>query len=301
MKKIVILIYVALILLKCTDESKIRIPDVPTGVNLRMIVDPAHTGIFTDKIATDYLAVDMYSENTDLAFVEIYATKAGIKKLMKAYTQNDFDAGKGKIRLELRAPDFAKAFNEPGLADGTKVGNFSFTPLVKLNDGRIYPSYIKLSAKDSFLNVGPSINGAAASSFTLAFSSFITCPPVDISGDYEVISATGQSTDDCCKAQPTSLKGNTIKVTRKTLSSFTLSDFSGGLYFEWYDVYGITKPEDSPGEVSFSCNEVNFQNTQEPFGEKVTGSGKFDPVAKTLEYKWINGYGDNAEVKLKKK
>jgi hypothetical protein len=301
MKKLLIYISCFAILGACTDESRIRIPDVPGGVNLRIVVDPSHTGIFTDKIATDFFAVDMYSQNKDLQLVEMYASKAGVKKLLKSYTQADFDANNGKLRMELKAGDFATAFGDPGLANGSKVGNFTISPLVKLNDGRVYPAYVKLSAQDSFLNIGPSINGAPAASFTMAVNTFITCPATDISGDYEVLSATGLSTDDCCKASTVTVKGNTIQVTRKTLSSFNLSDFSGGLYFEWYDVFGITKPEDSPGEISFSCNEITFQNTQEPFGEKVTGSGTYDPNAKTLIYKWTNGYGDMATVSLKKK
>jgi hypothetical protein len=301
MKKLIIFFTALCLIYACTDESKIRIPEVPGGVNLRIVVDPARTGIFTDKIATDFFACDLFSENKDLQSVELFANKAGVKKLMKSYTQSDFDSNGGKLRLEYKASDFATLFGEPGLADGTKVGNFTISPLVKLNDGRVYPAYIKLSAKDSFLNVGPSINGAPAASFTLAVNTFITCPATDISGDYEVVSATGISTDDCCKAAPVTVKGNTVKVTRKTLSSFTLSDFSGGLYFDWYDVYGITKPEDSPGEIAFSCNEVTIQNTKEPFGENVSGKGTYNPTDKTLIYNWVNGYGDNAKVTLKKK
>jgi len=300
MKNLFILVAFAFILIKCTDEDRIRIPEIPGGVNLRIIVDPAHTGIFTDKIATDFLAFDMYSVNKDLSLVELYATKSGVKKLMKSFTQADFDANQGKLRVELKAADFATAFGDPGLGNGTKVGNFTFNPLVKLNDVRVYPAYVKLSAKDSFLNIAPSINGAPASSFTLAFNSFITCPPVDISGDYEVIEAKGKSTDGCCPKEVV-LKGNTIKVTRLTLSSFKLSDLTGGLYFDWYDVYGITKVEDSPGEISFSCNEVFIQNSPEPFGDKFSGQGLYNPENKTIIYDFTNGYGDVGKVTLKKK
>ena len=70
-------------------------------------------------------------------------------------------------------------------------------------------------------------------------------------------------------------RGNTIKVTRLTLSSFKLSDLTGGLYFDWYDVYGLTKVDDSPGEIAFSCNEVFIQNSPEPFGDKFSGKGLY--------------------------
>ncbi len=299
MKNIVFFIGFILLLSQCTDDSKYKFPDIPDGVNLRIIIDPAHTGIFTDKIAVDYLAFDIYSINKDLASVELYATKAGVKKLVKSFSQTDFDLNNGKIRVELKATDFATIFNEPGLADGSKVGNFTFTPTVKLNDGRIYPSFIRISATDSILNIGTSINGAPTASFTMQFQSFITCPAINISGNYLVTEAKGLSTDGCCP-NVTTVKGTIIQITRVTNSSFKLSDFSGGLYFEWYDVYGIEKPEDSPGEISFSCNEINIQNTLEPFGEKVNGKGTYDPAKKSINYEWINAYGDKATVSLVK-
>jgi hypothetical protein len=49
MKKIYFALLAFILLSRCTDESKIRIPAVADGVNLRIIVDPAHTVIFTDK------------------------------------------------------------------------------------------------------------------------------------------------------------------------------------------------------------------------------------------------------------
>ena len=297
MKKFLFIIATLSILSQCTDDSKIRIPDIPGGVNLRIIVDPAHTGIFTDKIATDFLAFDMYSENKDLRLVEIYSSKAGEKKLMKSFSQADFDNGNGKVRVEFKASDFAAAFAEPGLADGSKVGNFALSPLVKLNDGRVYPSYIRFSSTDSLLNIGPSINGAPASSFTLGFNSFITCPAVDISGPYKVVEAKGMSTDGCCPNLVT-LSGKIVTITRLTASSFKISDLTGGLYFDWYDVYGIGKPEDSPGEIAYSCDEVFIQNSPEPFGDKFAGQGIYDQTTKTLSYDWTNGYGDFGSIKL---
>ncbi|MEP7324040.1 MAG: hypothetical protein ABI761_19080 [Saprospiraceae bacterium] len=299
MKKIFFILFAFLFLSRCTDESKIRIPAIADGVNLRIIIDPAHTGIFTDKITTDFLAFDMHSINKDFQSVELFATKAGVRKTMKTFTQADFDASGGKVHVEFKASDFAQAFNEPGLGDGSKVGNFTFSPRVTLNDGRVYPSFVKFSATDSVLNLAPSINGAPATSFTSVFQSFITCPAVDISGNYLVTEAKGLSTDGCCPTVVT-ISGTIVKVTRVTSSSFKLSDFSGGLYFEWYDVYGIEKPEDSPGEISFSCNEINIQNTLEPFGEVVHGTGNYDPNVKTLVYEWVNGYGDKATVKMTK-
>ncbi len=97
MKNIVLFISCLFLLAQCIDESKIRIPTIPDGVNLRVVIDPAHTGIFTDKITADYLAFDMFSVNKDLAEVDLFVSKAGVKKLVKTFSQGDFDAGNGKI------------------------------------------------------------------------------------------------------------------------------------------------------------------------------------------------------------
>ena len=66
-------------------------------------------------------------------------------------------------------------------------------------------------------------------------------------------------------------------------------------------VYGLTKVDDSPGEIAFSCNEVFIQNSPEPFGDKFSGKGLYNPENKTIIYDFTNGYGDVGKVTLKKK
>jgi hypothetical protein len=89
-------------------------------------------------------------------------------------------------------------------------------------------------------------------------------------------------------------------VTAINPTTFEISDFTGGLYLEWYDVYGITAPEDSPGTLGYNCAEVNFTNTTEPFGTGVLGGGPYDVATGRMEYSWINGYGDQGTVILQK-
>ncbi len=285
----------------CRDEDRIRIPEHLTGANLRIIVDPAHTQINYQTVATDYFAFDAYSENRDLNSVEFSATYGDQTHIFATFSQQDFDDG--HVRVELDAADFAAMFNEPGFTDGSAGGNFVIRPKVTLNDGRVYPAFVHLSATDSIRNLATSIVGSsgAQGAFTIQVLTAITCAPLDISGTYLVISASGTSTDGCCPGIIT-VSGDfvTLSVNPGNPALFTVSDFSGGLYLEWYDVYGITSPNQSPGILNYNCQEVNFTGTTEPFGTSVQGGGPFDPGTGLLTYTWVNGYGDQATVVLQK-
>ncbi len=204
-------------------------------------------------------------------------------------------------RLEFNASDLATWFGVPGFADGSRGGNFTLRPRVTLNDGRVYPSWIRISDTDSIYNIGTDITGSPNSAFTLQANTAILCPPVDISGTYTVVSATGTSTDGCCPGE-VSISGNTVTVTpvAGSVTNFRLSDITGGLYFEWYDVYGITAPEDSPGILVFNCNEVLIPNSPEPFGTAFSGGGTWDGTTSTITYTWTNGYADVGTVVLRR-
>src|SRR5690606_4011810 len=102
MKNILALLYLpALVCLisACQDEDKIRIPEATTGVNMRLVVDPAHPRINYETVATDYFALDAYSENQDLSLVEFFATYKDRTETIATYTQADF--ADGQVRIEL--------------------------------------------------------------------------------------------------------------------------------------------------------------------------------------------------------
>jgi hypothetical protein len=286
-----------LFLVACEDEDKIRIPEFPTAANMRLVVDPDHTQINYQTVATDYFAVDAYSENKDIDKVEITAQFQDDIRIMQTLHQSDFDDG--HARIEFDANDFATVFGIPGFADASNGGNFAIRPIVYLTDGRIYPDYVVVSAQDSFLNVGTGPLGAANGAFTFRVNTAITCTPFDISGTYQVVSATGMSTDGCCPDE-TTVSGNIVEVVATSETVFSVSDITGGLYFEWYDVYGITSPDDSPGNLNFNCGEVTVVQTIEPFGTLVTGGGPYDGAAGRITYTWTNGFADSGTVILQK-
>lgn len=285
------------VLIACEDEDKIRIPEFQTAANMRLVVDPDHTQINFQTVTTDYFAADAYSENKDIDKVEITVQYQDQIKIMQTWSQADFEDG--HARMEFDANDFATAFGVPGFVDASNGGNFAVRPIVYLTDGRIYPDYVIVSAQDSFLNVGTGPQGAANGAFTFQVNTAITCTPLDISGTYQVVSATGMSTDGCCPDE-TTVSGNIVEVVATSETVFSVSDITGGLYLEWYDVYGITAPEDSPGNLNFNCGEVTVVQTTEPFGTLVTGGGPYDSAAGRITYSWTNGYGDSATVILQR-
>ncbi len=284
----------------CEDEDKIRIPVHQTGANLRIVLDPAHNVINSTTVATDFIAFDAFSENKDLQLVEIFIHYKTQVHLFGSYTQADFDDG--VVSGQFNGSDLAAWFGVPGFADGSRGGNFTFRPRVTLLDGRVYPGFIHLSSTDSISNLGTGITGNnGTGAFTVSKGTAILCPPVNISGNYTVVSSTGTSTDGCCVGEVT-VSGNTVVLApvAGSTTNFTVSDITGGLYFEWYDVYGITAPEDSPGTFLYNCNEVTITNTVEPFGTAVQGEGLYDGGTGMISYSWANGYGDQATVILQK-
>ena len=121
-----------------------------------------------------------------------------------------------------------------------------------------------------------------------------SCPST-LAGTYDVV-ATGTSTDGCCPDQTT--VNSTVTLTDEGSGRYTISDFSGGLYFEWYDVYGITGPGDSPGTFVDVCNSLTFVDTVEPFNTDVTGTGSVDGDTGVITLSWTNGYGDEGTLTL---
>ncbi|MFZ1677354.1 MAG: hypothetical protein WAT91_08780 [Saprospiraceae bacterium] len=284
--------------LSCKDD--VRIPAYQTGANLRIVIDPAHSFIHSTAVATEFIAWEAFSENKDLDHVDIFLKYKGQEHLIKTYSQEDFSTG--SVSGTFNASDLAGWFGVPGFADGTRGGNFSIHPVVKLDDGRIYPSYVHTTAGDSILNIGTGpLGNIGTGAFTTQRGTGILCPPVDISGNYKVVSATGKSTDGCCPDEVT-VSGDIVVIDalQGSVTNFSVSDITGGLYFAWYAVYGITGPDDSPGEFLFNCNEVSIVNTKEPFGTSVLGEGLYDETTGTITYTWSNGYADRGTVVLQK-
>jgi len=116
----------------------------------------------------------------------------------------------------------------------------------------------------------------------------------EIAGMYNAVSV-GTSTDACCPDETT--VNLVVELTDLGGGNYTMSDFSGGLYFEWYDIYGIT-PDASPGDIQDVCNDITLTTMTEPFGETLEGSGSVDPATGVITFTWLSGYGDTGVTTL---
>lgn len=121
----------------------------------------------------------------------------------------------------------------------------------------------------------------------------ITCNS-DIGGTY-TSTTTGTSTDTCCPTE-TTVTG-TVTLTDNGDGFYTISDWSAGLYLEWYDVYGITSSTDMTAEIRDICDAISADFT-EPFNTATELRGTRDAATGVITYTWVNGYGDQATVVL---
>lgn len=122
----------------------------------------------------------------------------------------------------------------------------------------------------------------------------ITCNS-DIGGTY-TSTTTGTSTDSCCPNE-TTVTG-TVTLTDNGNGFYTISDWSAGMYLEWFDVYGITATTDLTTEIRDICDAIGAGDFNEPFGQAVQLSGSRDAATGVITYTWTSGWGDQATVTL---
>jgi len=114
--------------------------------------------------------------------------------------------------------------------------------------------------------------------------------------------ANGQSTDDGPGPDENPAVDYAYEVTLTATATngiYEMSDFSGGLYELWYDIYGIGG--DSPGQISDVCNSISYTNTKGPFGSNITGSGAVDPSTGIITIDGENVFGDTWTLVLELK
>ena len=124
------------------------------------------------------------------------------------------------------------------------------------------------------------------------------CTVIPIQSQYTSLSR-GTSTDNCCPDEVIDFASE-LTLTDLGNNVYRINDFSGGLYLEWYTVYGITSQNDSPGNIEL-VDPVNgvmqFPAGQtEFFGSPLNGSGTYDPCTGIISYSWTNGFNDEGDV-----
>ncbi len=144
----------------------------------------------------------------------------------------------------------------------------------------------------------------ASFSSNATFSVQVVCES-NLAGVYTAESE-GTSTDGCC-AGTVYMTSVDITISEVSTGVYTLSDWSGNLYLEWYGPtggnYGITQGYIDGGglngEITESCGSITGA-FEEPFGSDLVIEGSVD-ASGVITYTFVNGYGDTGTVTLTRK
>ena len=164
-------------------------------------------------------------------------------------------------------------------------GRFDVAGTVTTVDGAVFRSG----------NSSAAVNGAAFRGF-FDYTLFVVCPS-DLGGTYSVVT-TGTSTDGCCSGMEWNVETE-VTLTDNGSGEYEISDWTGGLYTEWYTIYGINDSH-LPGTIKDACNVVDLLTDTEPFGETLKGDGRVNADG-TISLKWETGYGDKGTLTMTKK
>jgi len=139
-------------------------------------------------------------------------------------------------------------------------------------------------------------DASVVSSQEVTYNFSVVCPS-DLAGTYTA-ETSGASTDPCCPGEFTS---TATVVISGSGGSYTITDFSAGLYLDWYAAFGILGSHETDGTLAGTLQDIcgTISGTfPEPFGTEVTVTGT---VSKgVIAYTWVNGYGDTGTVTLNK-
>lgn len=117
-----------------------------------------------------------------------------------------------------------------------------------------------------------------------------------LAGTYTT-TTTGTSTDGCCPNE-TTVAGEVTLTAGSADGEYSISDWSAGMYLEWYGVYGITADSDLSTTFNDVCGNVSIAETGEPFGNTFSATGSVDPATGVITYTWLSGWGDTAVVTM---
>lgn len=135
-----------------------------------------------------------------------------------------------------------------------------------------------LKLGDSFLfEIVAEANNGVKSRSNILVNASVACESM-LTGTYNVV-ANGETTDASVGSDENPAVNFIYEVTLTETSTngvYTISDFSGGLYPLWYDIYGLT-PADCEGSIQDICGSLAYVNTIEPFGSPIEGAGSVDP------------------------
>lgn len=280
----------------CTDFVEPSIPynGFETGTYLKTITAPASINFFDlanspFKVLLECHAADKIN---NVKNVDVYVNHRRGNTVTKEVLLTNIDGSAFTTTADSKWP--RGTINVPMATTLSKLG-FSTT---NLRGGDFIEYRLVLTTLDgktfSNNNMSSNINDPYYAS-PFFYRVAIVCPSA-LAGTY-TSETTGTSTDDCCSA-PATVKSE-VKLTAGTATGqYTISDWSAGLYFKFYEVYGIGAADGRmAGIIVDACGNISG-SIAEPFGTQAKITGSVNPANGVITYTWVNGYDDKGTVTL---
>lgn len=272
MKKIQILSVIFLLLIaSCQEEPDLRMPDIPKAPTLYMLpsADSDEFIDFNDPGSFN-LQFDlgiMYDDPFERATIAVsrngdYANQYIVVDNITTLPQT----------LTITAEDIVNAIPEYSSASDISQGDqLNFFINVTTEEGDVFTGISEtgdLAASPAVVNALAVFHGANA---VLNKNIVVPCATLLIPGTYTCV-ANGFSTDPNPPEGTNPAVDYTTEVTLSQGSNFftfTLSEFSGGLFSLWYSVYGLEG--EFPVTIQDICGDIQYVDMVGPFGSPITG------------------------------
>ncbi len=294
MKNILRYSFVLLVLtaMSCRDDDAVRFPDLETGVNARLILDPDRSFINFADLSSASIAFDVYSVNTDIDEIVYTATYVDASDPDAVHPPVEairipgsaFVGGKAS-NIETTAAELAEILGLSGVDDFEGGDNITFTTKAYLQDGRTF----------DVNNAAPSITGGVAASFTTLFTVYVGCPsPVNdiTSKTYTAeIHLEDSNGDAPFGLVDVSTRENvTITFVGPEPFRYRVSSHDAG----WWAIPDVSGVEGGPADFFDICGTVVVQ----PIGSfgfgaaNDNGGGSYDPTTGVITMNWYNEFND---------
>ena len=295
MKNILLILIGIVLLSSCRDESLDPRPDLEDNVGAVTLLDIDPDNNFFNALEADFgseaviFTVDVNGfqvtevESVDLQLV--YTEKDGaidpflgivdsVYAPINLGTVTEFPS-----QVTVTASEVADAIGKD--VDSLEVGDtFVLTLPINTADGR----RLTVALASDLCNQ-PAQPSAGGCSVEWA----VACPSSLPTGTFTAVSG-GTSTDGCPPTNPVIDINYDVTITDEGGGVYTISDFSAGVYQDWYCGCYVYCFETS---LTFTdiCNELTLTGS-DAFGAAVSGTGTYDPGTGEISMDWTNGFGD---------
>ncbi|MEQ8363509.1 MAG: hypothetical protein RH948_11610 [Cyclobacteriaceae bacterium] len=286
-----------LIVMACSDEYVLKSPNVNDNVGAvtKVTVNPAKNffNLTAPSLASEEveftLDVDGFGITT-VNSVEVELVYTDKDRLYDPFREEKYDSVHSAVTLMtlstfpstvvVTGADVAAALGIP--IDSLAVGDmFQITLPINTADGRRLTTALGSDLCNE--PAQPSFGGCG-----VAWA--ISCPSAIPVGTFTATSG-GTSADGCPPTNPLSGLSYDITLTDNGAGVYTVSDFSAGVYQNWYGAcYGYTFET----SISFSdvCNNLTIIGKNDGFSCAIAGSGTYNPATGVITINWSNCFGD---------